>query len=153
MMMMMSSWICVLCVWHGCFRRAFWRRGVRKNATKSPIYCTWNSLPNQGVPERYAVPWKTSQMSRVLPQQFRLDDRRGWILCPFKTAPGSTGSSFLNVHNRALFFLFHSIFGQPTASFFWRIHTWRIRRVRRDSGAASAAAQSELERRHSAVRQ
>lgn len=118
MVMMMSSWISVLCVWHGCFRRAFWRSGVRKNATESSIYCTWNSFPNQGVPERYAVPWKTSQKSRVLPQQFRLDDRRGWILCPFKTAPGSAGSFFLNVHNRALFFLFHSVFGQPTASFF-----------------------------------
>lgn len=34
-----------------------------------------------------------------------------------------------------------------------RIHTWRIRRVRRDSGAASAAAQSELVRSYSVVRQ
>lgn len=51
---------------------------------------------------RDAVPWKTSQMNCVLPQQFRLGDHRGWILCPFKTALGSAGSSFLNVHNRQI---------------------------------------------------
>lgn len=55
-------------------------------------------------------------MSRVLPQQFRLGDHRGWILCPFKTALGSADYSFLNVNNRQI--LSHFVFGQPTASFF-----------------------------------
>lgn len=34
-------------------------------------------------------------MSLVLPQQVRLDDRRGWI--PFKTAPGSSDASFFSL--------------------------------------------------------
>lgn len=88
---------------------------------------------------RDAVPFKTSQMGRVLPQQFRLSDHRGLIVRPFK--PGSAGFSFLNVHNEQI--LRGSLL--PLVSlqhpFSWRIHTWRIRRVRRDSGAASAAAQ------------
>lgn len=57
-------------------------------------------------------------MSCVLPQQFRLGDHRGWILCPFKKALGSAAPSFLYVHNRQILCVCHFFFGQLTASFF-----------------------------------
>lgn len=110
-----------------------------QNASKSPThkhaYC-----PHRGVTpiSSDGVPWKTSLRSRILPQQFRLDDCRRRILCPFKTAPGSPASSLLNALG-SLYFCLSLCLQHP---FPWRSHTWRIRRGERarDSASASAAA-------------
>lgn len=95
-------------------------------------------------------------MSRVLPQQFRLDEVES-------SAHSNSARIRLFVLRECpqqrvvVWLVFFVCFTLPLVNlqhpFSWRIHTWRIRRVRRDSGAASAAAQSELERQHSAVRQ
>lgn len=109
--------LCVLWALKGCFGgeiRTIWRRRPQISQNRQN---TWISCLYRGVPRCCGIKKKKKHARRAASYLSNSDAAtRGWILCPFKPALGSAGSSFLNVHNR--FCVCHFAFGQPTASFF-----------------------------------